>query len=90
MITNSVKERAVGVGVAGDREEGGGGQNLKKGGRQYREGVFIKQGVRNPLPTMILEPLTHNKVTIKDSFNFAKEITTYESSIYTASLDAEF
>ena len=88
MITYSVKERAVGVGVAGDREEGG--QNLKKGGRQYREGVFIKQGIRNPLPTMILEPLTHNKVTIKDSFNFAKEITTYESSIYMASLDAEF
>ena len=88
MITYSVKERAVGVGVAGDREEGG--QNLKKGDRQYREGVFIKQGIRNPLPTMILEPLTHNKVTIKDSFNFAKEITTYESSIYMASLDAEF
>ena len=88
MITYSVKERAVGVGVAGDREEGG--QNLKRGDRQYREGVFIKQGIRNPLPTMILEPLTHNKVTIKDSFNFAKEITTYESSIYMASLDAEF
>ena len=39
----------------------------------------------------ILELLTHNKFTIKDSFNFAKEITTYESSIYMASLlDAEF
>ena len=33
MITNSVKERAVGVGVAGDREEGGeGGTKFEKGG----------------------------------------------------------
>ena len=38
----------------------------------------------------ILEPLTHNKCTIKDSFSFAKEITTYDSSLYMASLDVEF
>ena len=37
----------------------------------------------------ILEPLTHNEFTIKDSFNFAKEITSYDSSLYMASLDAE-
>ena len=37
----------------------------------------------------ILELLTHNKFTIKDSFNFAKEITTYDSSLYIASLDVE-
>ena len=30
----------------------------------------------------ILEPLTHNEFTIKDSFNFAKEITTYDCSLY--------
>ena len=37
----------------------------------------------------ILEPLTHNEFTIKDSFSFAKEITTYASSLYMASLDVE-
>ena len=37
----------------------------------------------------ILEPLTHNEFTIKDSFSFAKEITTYDSSFYMASLDVE-
>ena len=37
----------------------------------------------------MLEPLTHNKFTIKDSFNFTKETTTYDSSIHMASLDAE-
>ena len=37
----------------------------------------------------ILEPLTHNKFTIKDSFSFAKEITTYDSSLCIASLDVE-
>ena len=36
-----------------------------------------------------LEPLTHNEFTIKDSFSFAKEITTYDSSLYMASLDVE-
>ena len=36
----------------------------------------------------ILELLTHNEFTIKDSFNFAKEITTY-SLLYIASLDVE-
>ena len=36
----------------------------------------------------ILQPLTHNAFTIKDSFNFAKEIT-YDSSLYMASLDVE-
>ena len=35
----------------------------------------------------ILEPLTHNEFTIKDSFNFAKEITTDGSSLCMASLD---
>ena len=37
----------------------------------------------------ILEPLTHNEFAIKDSFSFAKDITTYDSSLYTASLDVE-
>ena len=37
----------------------------------------------------ILEPLTYNEFTIKDSFNFAKEVTTYDSSLYMASLDVE-
>ena len=36
-----------------------------------------------------LEPLTHNELTIKDSFSFAKDITTYDSSLYMASLDVE-
>ena len=38
---------------------------------------------------LILEPLTHNEFTIKDSFSFAKDITTYDSSLYMASLDVE-
>ena len=29
----------------------------------------------------VLEPLSHNEFAIKDSFNFAKEITTYDSSL---------
>ena len=37
----------------------------------------------------ILEPLTHNEFTIKDSFSFAKEIRTYDSSSYMAILDAK-
>ena len=37
----------------------------------------------------ILEPLTHNEFTIKDSFSFAKDITTYDSSLYMARLDVE-
>ena len=37
----------------------------------------------------ILEPLTHNEFTIKDSFNFSNEITTYDSSLNMASLAAE-
>ena len=37
----------------------------------------------------ILELLTHNEFTIKDSFSFSKEITTYDSSLYMASLDVE-
>ena len=37
----------------------------------------------------ILEPLTHNEFTVKGSFSFAKEITTYDSSLYMASLDVE-
>ena len=37
----------------------------------------------------ILEPRTHNDFTIKDFFNFAKETTTYDSSLYMTSLDVE-
>ena len=37
----------------------------------------------------ILEPLTHNEFTIKVSFSFSKEITTYDSSLSMASLDVE-
>ena len=37
----------------------------------------------------ILEPLTYNEFTVKDSFSFAKEITKYESSLFMASLDVE-
>ena len=37
----------------------------------------------------MLEPLTHNEFTIKDSFNFAEEISTHDSSLYMASLDVE-
>ena len=36
----------------------------------------------------ILERLTHNEFTFKNSFNFAKEIT-YDNSLYMASLDVE-
>ena len=39
---------------------------------------------------LILEPLINNEFTVKDSFSFAKEITTYGSSLYMASLDVEF
>ena len=38
----------------------------------------------------ILETLTHNEFAIKDSFSFANEITTYDSSLYIASFDVEF
>ena len=37
----------------------------------------------------ILVPLTQNEFSIKDSINFAKEIRTYNSSLYMASLDVE-
>ena len=37
----------------------------------------------------ILEPLTHNEFTVKDSFSFAKEITKYDSYLFMASLDVE-
>ena len=37
----------------------------------------------------ILEPLTQNEFIIKDSFSFAKDITTYNSSLYMAILDVE-
>ena len=37
----------------------------------------------------ILEPLTHNEFTIKDSFSFAKEITTHDYYIWLC-LDVEF
>ena len=35
----------------------------------------------------MLEPLTHNEFTFKYSFNFAKEATMYDSSLYMTSLD---
>ena len=38
----------------------------------------------------ILELLIHNEFTIQDSFNFAKEETTYGSSLYMASLDVQY
>ena len=37
----------------------------------------------------MLKPLAHNEITIKNSFNFAKEITMYDSSLHMASLDVE-
>ena len=37
----------------------------------------------------MLEPPTHNKLSINDSFNFGKEIIAYDSSQYMASLDAD-
>ena len=37
----------------------------------------------------ILEPLTQNEFTVKDSLSFAKEITKYDSSLFMASLDVE-
>ena len=39
------------------------------------------------MPTLV--PLTQNEFSIKDSINFAKEIRTYNSSLYMASLDVE-
>ena len=38
---------------------------------------------------LILQPLTHNEFTIKDSFSFAKEITMYNSSLCMVSLHAK-
>ena len=38
----------------------------------------------------ILQPLIHNEFTIEDSFSFAKEIPTYDSSLYMSSLDVQF
>ena len=37
----------------------------------------------------ILESLTHNEFTVKDSFSFAKETTNYDSSLFMASLSVE-
>ena len=37
----------------------------------------------------ILEPLTHNKLAVKDYLSFAKEITTYHTSLYMASLNVK-
>ena len=54
---NKTTQWAVRNGIGGNREEGWGegGEGWtkfeKEGGRQYR-GVFIKQGVRTPLPPM--------------------------------------
>ena len=44
-----------------------------------------------PIILLIILPknLTHNEFTIKDILNFAKEITTYNSSLYITSLDVE-
>ena len=41
------------------------------------------------IPLDLVEPFNHNEFTIKDSFNFAVEIATYNSSLYMASLDVE-
>ena len=35
------------------------------------------------------EPLTHNEFTINDAFNFAKEMTMYQNSLYKVCLDVE-
>ena len=43
----------------------------------------------NQLLIPIPVPLTHDEFTIKDSFSFAKDITTFDSSLYMASLDVE-
>ena len=37
----------------------------------------------------ILSPLTTNEFTVKNSFDFAKEVVSYDHSIYMASLDVE-
>ena len=37
----------------------------------------------------ILEPLPHTEFTTEGSFSFAKEITTFDSSLHMANLDAE-
>ena len=37
----------------------------------------------------LLIPVTRNEFTIKDSLNFAKKITTYDSSLYLASFDVQ-
>ena len=37
----------------------------------------------------ILEPITTNKFTIKNSFEFAKEVTEQGSGLFMASLDVE-
>jgi len=37
----------------------------------------------------ILSPLTSNEYTVKDSFSFSKELSTFSSSLYMASLDVE-
>ena len=45
---NKTTERAVGVGVGGDRERGwGGGQKLKRGGRQCRGNLHKIGGSAN-------------------------------------------
>ena len=48
--------------------------------RQYNLATFL-------IP--IVEPLTHNEFTVRNSFNFAKEITKYDSPLYMASFDVE-
>ena len=72
-------------------------------GRVYGNPKIHKQAVDNlskfrPILSAIntlgynspmLEPLTHNEFTVKDSFRFAKDITTYDSSLYIAGLDVE-
>ena len=54
---NKTTERAVGVGIGGDREGGGVGQNLKRGsgglGNIGGDLHKIVGGVRTPLPTMV-------------------------------------
>ena len=45
--------------------------------------------VTDRLCTPILEPLARNDYTIHDSFAFAKDVTSFDSSLFMASLDVE-
>ena len=59
----------------------------------FKKMSFVKSSflveISTKLLIPLLEPLTHNEFTIKDSFSFAKEIRTYDCSLYMTSLDVE-